>query len=139
MRRTLTPILILLLATTALGLMSEPSAQADMTAFWEKFSMAVIKGNKTAVADMTRFPLELSYGMAKVKTKAELSRRYRQVFNEQTDAAKCFEKAKPEIDAANSKQFSVACPDAAGNEVVVYNFALTKTGWKFVSLDNINE
>ena len=59
--------------------------------------------------------------------------------NEQTDAAACFSKAKPEVDPANVKAFTVACPDAAGNEVVIYHFAQTKTGWKFTSLDNLNE
>jgi hypothetical protein len=78
-------------------------------------------------------------GIPSIKTKAQLSRRYRQIFNEQTDAAACFNKAKPEMDPANPKHFSVACPDAAGNEVVVYHFEQTRAGWKFTGLDNLNE
>ena len=46
---------------------------------------------------------------------------------------------KIEMDAENPKHFSVACPDAAGNEVVIYHFEQTKTGWKFTGLDNLNE
>ena len=58
--------------------------------------------------------------------------------NAERDAA-CFNKAKREMDTANPKHFSVACPDAAGNEVVIYHFEQTRTGWKFTGLDNINE
>ena len=29
--------------------------------------------------------------------------------------------------------------DAAGNEVVIYHFEQTRTGWKFSGLDNLNE
>jgi hypothetical protein len=61
------------------------------------------------------------------------------VFNEQSDAAACFAKAKPQADADNPKHFSIACPDAGGNEVVIYHFEKTRTGWKFTGLDNINE
>ena len=81
----------------------------------------------------------MSYGIPAIKTKAQLIRRYRQVFNEQTDAAACFAKKKPEMDTDNPKHFSVVCPDAAGNEVVIYHFEQTRTGWKFTGLDNINE
>jgi hypothetical protein len=81
----------------------------------------------------------MSYGIPNIKTKAQLTKRYRQIFNEQTDAAACFSKAKPEVDPANSKAFTVACPDSAGNEVVIYHFKQTKTGWKFSGLDNLNE
>jgi hypothetical protein len=81
----------------------------------------------------------MSYGIPAIKTKVQLTRRYRQIFNEQTDAAACFSKAKIEMDAENPKHFSVACPDAAGNEVVIYHFEQTRTGWKFAGLDNLNE
>ena len=88
---------------------------------------------------MTKFPVGMSYEIRSIRSRAELLRRYRQVFNEQTDAAKCFEKARPEMDSQNPKQFTVACPDSAGNEVVIYHFKKTWAGWKFVALDNINE
>lgn len=91
------------------------------------------------VARLSQFPVRLSYGLPSIKTKAQLAKRYRQVFNEQTDAAACFSKAKPKMDPGKAKAFTVACPDAAGNEVVIYHFRLTKTGWKFAALDNLNE
>lgn len=107
--------------------------------FWQQFKTAVIARDVPAVARLSQFPIRMSYGIPSVKTKAQLTKRFRQVFNEQTDAAACFGKAKPEVDPANVKAFTVACPDAAGNEVVIYHFTQTKTGWKFTSLDNINE
>jgi len=113
---------------------------ADATdTFWQNFKTAVSKRDVETIARLSKFPLEMSYGIPVIRTKAQLSRRYRQVFNEQTDAAACFAKAKPEFDAANPKHFTVACPDAAGNEVVIYHFEQTRTGWKFAGLDNLNE
>jgi len=116
------------------------TAGADSTdTFWQSFKTAVSKRDVETIARLSRFPLGMSYGIPSIKTKAQLTKRYRQVFNEQTDAAACFSKAKPEIDADNPKHFTVACPDAAGNEVVIYHFAQTRTGWKFTGLDNLNE
>ena len=113
---------------------------ADSTdTFWQSFKTAVGKADVEAIARLSKFPLSMSYGIPAIKTKAQLTRRYRQVFKEQTDAAACFAKAKPEIDAENAKHFTVACPDAAGNEVVIYHFRQTPTGWKFTGLDNLNE
>ena len=107
--------------------------------FWQQFKTAVTDKNVDAIATLSRFPIGMSYGIPSVKTKADLRRRYRQVFNEQTDAAACFSKAKPEVDPENAKHFTVACPDAAGNEVVIYHFNQTRTGWKFTGMDNLNE
>ena len=108
-------------------------------AFWDQFKTAVTKRDVQTVARLSQFPIGMSYGIPGIKTKAQLTKRYRQLFNEQTDAAACFSKAKPEVDPANTKAFPVACPDVAGNEVVIYHFQQTKTGWKFTSLDNLNE
>jgi len=107
--------------------------------FWQTFKTAVSKRDVETIARLSKFPLDMSYGIPAIKTKAQLSRRYRQVFNEQTDAAACFSKAKIEMDPENAKHFSVACPDAAGNEVVIYHFEQTRTGWRFTGLDNLNE
>ena len=121
-----------------LGVLFFP-AQDGRDAFWQQFKTAVTKRDVPAVARLSQFPIGMSYGIPTVKTKAQLTKRFRQVFNEQTDAAACFGKAKPEVDPANVKAFTVACPDAAGNEVVIYHFQQTKAGWKFVALDNLNE
>lgn len=114
-------------------------AQDARQAFWEQFKTAVTNRDVAAVAQLSQFPVGMSYGVPSVKTKAQLTKRFQQVFNEQTDAAACFGKAKPEVDPANVKTFTVACPDAAGNEVVIYHFRQTKAGWKFVAMDNLNE
>ena len=127
--KTLTTLSLLLLLTGA--------DSADT--FWQTFKTAVSKRDVETIARLSKFPLGMSYGIPSIKTKAQLSKRYRQVFNEQTDAAACFAKAKIEMDPENPKHFSVACPDAAGNEVVIYHFEQTKTGWKFAGLDNLNE
>jgi hypothetical protein len=123
----------------ALSLLLFITAADSTDTFWQSFKTAVSKHDVETIARLSKFPLGMSYGIPVIKTKAQLTRRYRQVFNEQTDAAACFAKAKPEIDAANPKHFTVACPDAAGNEVVIYHFEQTRTGWKFTGLDNLNE
>jgi len=127
--KTLTTLSLLLLLTGA------DSAET----FWQTFKTAVSKRDVETIARLSKFPIGMSYGIPSVKTKAQLSKRYRQIFNEQSDAAACFSKAKIEMDPENAKHFSVACPDAAGNEVVIYHFEQTKTGWKFAGLDNLNE
>jgi hypothetical protein len=116
-----------------------PLAQDARETFWQQFKTAVTNRDVQTVARLSQFPVRLSYGLPSIKTKAQLAKRYRQVFNEQTDAAACFSKAKPKMDPGKAKAFTVACPDAAGNEVVIYHFRLTKTGWKFAALDNLNE
>ena len=127
--KTLTTLSLLLLLTGA------DSAET----FFQTFKTAVSKRDVETIARLSKFPLEMSYGIPAIKTKAQLSRRYRQIFNEQTDAPACFTKAKIEMDPENSKHFSVACPDAAGNEVVIYHFEQTRMGWRFTGLDNLNE
>ena len=107
--------------------------------FWQTFKRSVITRDKDAVARLSRFPLGMSYGKRSIKTRAEFIRRYAEVFYEQSDAAQCFARKEPEIDPQNPKRFSIACPDEAGNEVVIYEFERGKQGWKFVRLDNINE
>ena len=127
--KTITTLSLLLLLTGA----------QSTDAFWASFKTAVSKHDVETIARLSKFPIEMSYGIASIKTKAQLAKRYRQLFNEQTDAAKCFSKAKPEMDADNPKHFTVACPDAGGNEVVIYHFQRTRAGWKLTGLDNINE
>ena len=107
--------------------------------FWQQFKTAVSNKNIEAIASMSRFPIGMSYGIPSIKSKTDLRKRYRKLFNEQTDAAACFSKAKRETDTDNPKHFTVACPDAAGNEVVIYHFNQTKAGWKLTGMDNLNE
>ena len=127
--KTITTLSLLLLLTGA----------QSIDSFWQEFKTAVSKRDVETIARLSRFPIEMSYGIPSIKTKAQLTKRYRQLFKEQADAAACFSKARPEMDADNPKHFTVACPDAGGNEVVIYHFQQTRTGWKLTGLDNINE
>ena len=124
---------------TTLSLLLLLAGAQSTDTFWQEFKAAVSKHDVETIARLSKFPIEMSYGIPSIKTKAQLTKRYRQLFNEQTDAAACFSKAKPEMDADNPKHFTVACPDAGGNEVVNYHFQQTRTGWKLTGLDNINE
>jgi hypothetical protein len=81
----------------------------------------------------------MPYGLPTVRTRAQLIKRYRDVFSHETDAAKCFSTAHPEIDQARPKIFTVACKNAAGDEVIIYSFARRRNGWRFTGMDNINE
>jgi hypothetical protein len=142
--KKLTPLFLVLLLTsyslaTRTNQAENAQAQNSIATFWQSFRTAVTKRDVETIARLSKFPIGMSYGISSIRTKAQLARRYRQVFNEQTDAPVCFSKAQPEMNAENPKQFSVACPDTAGNEVVIYQFEQTRTGWKFTGLDNLNE
>ena len=132
--------LVVICALLASAAFAAPAQRGEsIESFWHKFKTAVIAGDRQQVARLTSFPLGMSYGIPSVRSRAALMRRYRQVFSEQSDAAKCFATAKPETEAARPREFTVACPDAAGNEVVIYHFKRGRAGWRFVALDNINE
>ncbi|HJZ81189.1 MAG TPA: hypothetical protein VKD91_12620 [Pyrinomonadaceae bacterium] len=135
---SLLPLVLLVLCSFAAPA-APLQADASIESFWAKFKAAVIKGDKESVAAMTQFPIKMPYGQASVKTKAQLLSRYRQVFNSEANAAKCFADAKPETDPARPREFTIGCDNGSGQKVVIYAFTLTKTGWKFKSLDNINE
>lgn len=128
-----------IVALSVVLLVTAQAADSPFDTFWQAFKTAIGKRDVETIARLSKFPIGMSYGIPSVRTKAQLTKRYKQVFNEQTDAAACFAKAKPEADADNPRHFSVACPDAGGNEVVIYHFEKTRTGWKFTGLDNINE
>ena len=122
-------------STTAVNLQSDPSIQT----FWGKFKTAVNKGDKDAVSSMSKFPIEMPYGFPKIRTKAQLIKRYRELFSVQANAVKCFADATPKVNEEDKNQFTVGCKDKAGNEVVVYGFGKTGGVWKLTSLDNLNE
>src|SRR5437868_2348855 len=134
-------LLLLLVASSFAGQSAQTAGQASdsFETFWQAFRASVSKRNVEGVARLSKFPIGMSYGISSVKSRAQLMKRYKQVFNEQTNAAACFNKAKPEMDTQNPKRFTVACPDAAGNEVVIYHFEQTRAGWRFTGLDNLNE
>ena len=115
---------------------------AAFKAFWAKFKTAVAKKDKNAVANLSRLPILMPSFQKDVRTKADFLRRYNQIFNGEADAAKCFQYSP--MQKVSAKRYEINCgfkndKIGDGGEPIVYAFELTKTGWKFVSLDNINE
>ena len=118
------------------------SAQTDFSAFWKKFKSAVIAGDKAAVAEMTKFPLSMGYEMKVVKNKENFSRRYNEIFKGEANAGQCFKSAEPRKESTG--RYEIYCPfkDTPRdweNAPIRFIFELTKGGWRFVGLDNINE
>lgn len=131
--------LALIICGSVPALSAHGQADSSIEVFWAEFKTAVIAGDKTSVSTMVQFPITMSYGVPSIRTKAQLFKRYRSLFSEQTDAVKCFADAKPEKDASSKNKFSVPCKDAAGNETIIYGFVRTRGVWKLKFLDNINE
>jgi hypothetical protein len=118
-------------------------AQTDIQSFWKKFQKSVVSRNKIAVAEMTKFPLSMPYGVKTVKNRADFIKRYDEIMDFEADSKRCFASQKIEKDE-NSKLYFVNCtfksePETSEDRPILYYFEKTKTGWKFVSLDNINE
>jgi hypothetical protein len=117
-------------------------AQNDFSAFWKKFKNAVVAGDKAAVAGVTKFPLSMPYGVKAVKNKESFLRRYDEIFKGEANAAQCFAKAEPQKESA--QRYEIYCPFKGTpndweNAPIKFMFELTKGGWKFTGLDNINE
>jgi len=127
--------LILLLFPTAF-------AQTDFSTFWKKFRSAVIDGDKATVAEMTKFLLSMPYGVKAVKKNEDFLRRYNEIFKGEANAAQCFGSAEPQKESA--RRYAIYCPfkdtpEDKENAPIRFVFDLTKSGWKFAGLDNINE
>jgi len=125
-------------------LLSFPSAfaESDFSAFWKRFKSTVIAGDKAMVAEMTKFPLSMPYLQKAVKNKADFLRRYNEIFKGEANAAQCFASAKPEKESAGRCEIYCPFKDTPNdweNAPIRFVFELTKSGWKFAGLDNVNE
>ena len=125
-------------------LLSFPSAfaESDFSTFLGKFKSAVIAGDKATVAEMTKFPLSMPYEVKAVKNKEGFSRRYDEIFKGEANAAQCFGSAEPHKES--DRRYEIYCPfketpQDKENAPIRFIFELTKSGWRFVGLDNINE
>jgi len=125
-------------------LLSFPSAfaESDFSAFWKTFKSAVMASDKAKVAEMTKFPLSMPYGVKAVKNKEDFSRRYNEIFKGEANAAQCFKSAEPHKES--DRQYEIYCPfketpDDRENAPIRFIFESTKSGWKFAGLDNVNE
>ena len=83
----------------------------------------------------------MPYSVKAVKTKSDLLRRFDEIFNGEANAARCFRNAEPRKE---SGRYEIYCPFKATpndkeNAPIRFIFELTKSGWKFAGLDNINE
>jgi hypothetical protein len=132
------------LLATVLILLSFPNAfaESDFSAFWKKFKSPVLAGDKGAVAEMTKFPLSMPYGVQAVKDKESFLRRYDEIFKGEANAAQCFGSAEPHRES--DRRYEIYCPfketpNDHENAPIRFVFELTKGGWRFVGLDNINE
>jgi len=116
--------------------------QSDFSAFWKAFKSAVIAGDKAKVAEMTKFPVSMPYGVKAVKNKKDFLRRYNEIFKGEANAAQCF--GSVELHKESGRRYEVYCPfketpNDRENAPIRFEFRLTKGGWRFVGLDNINE
>ena len=128
-------VLILLLFSNAF-------AESDFSAFWKTFKAAVIAGDKAKVAEITKFPLSMPYGVKAVKNKESLLRRYDEIFKGEANAAQCFRSGEPQKES--DRRYEIYCPfkdtpEDKENAPIRFLFELTKGGWRFAGLDNINE
>jgi len=117
-------------------------AQSDFSAFWKKLKSAVIAGDKATVAEMTKLPLSMPYLVKPVKNKEDFLRRYNEIFKGEANAARCFATGEPRKESA--RRYEIYCPfketpNDWGNAPIRFVFELTKSGWKFTGLDNVNE
>ena len=102
----------------------------------------MIAGDKATVAEMTKFPLSMPYLVKAVKNKEDFSRCYNEIFKGEANAAQCFASGKPRKESV--RRYEIYCPFKGTpkdweNAPIRFEFELTKTGWKFAGLDNINE
>jgi len=141
-RRVISPNTTWLVGILILLACPNAFAESDFSTFWDKFKSKVIAGDKTAVAEMTKFPVSMPYGIKAAKNKEDFLRRYTEIFNGEANAAQCFASAEPEKESA--RRYSVYCPFKATpndreNAPIRFEFESTKGGWRFVGLDNVNE
>src|SRR5439155_14674646 len=88
-------------------LLSFPNAfaQTDFSTFWKKFKSAIIAGDKATIAEITKFPLSMPFGLNAVKNKEDFSRRYNEIFKGEANAAQCFGSAKPRKESSKTNEF----------------------------------
>jgi hypothetical protein len=133
MKRAVFLALCLFLGGTALPVGGANSAQTNnaIQSFWTSFKMAVINQRPETVAQLSRFPIGISFPATNIKSRSELRQRFREVFVDQIDASQCFARTEPSRDPEHPELFTVACRYDKGNDAAAYQFEHTKSGWKF--------
>jgi hypothetical protein len=120
----------LLLATVlTLLLVIDPASSAEIKpearsfdAFWTQFKAAVAKGDKAAIAEMTKFPFDNG---AKYLSKAEFIKQCGEFFDRKTQ--RCFSKAKPVKDDKRDS-YNVFCGET------IFGFAKVDGEYRFTDM-----
>ncbi|HEU0273549.1 MAG TPA: hypothetical protein VFQ83_03375 [Candidatus Udaeobacter sp.] len=91
---------------------------------------------------MSKYPVSMPYGIKAVKNREDFLRRYNEIFKGEANAAQCFASGKPAKESA--QLYQIYCPfketpNDWENAPIRFIFELTKDGWKFAGLDNVNE
>lgn len=132
MRRTVLLCLVLTLAGSFLAAGSNSSQTTDtFPAFWREFKRTVISRDEQSVIRLTKFPIGISNDAKPVQNRAEMKRRFSEIFDQHTNAAKCFSEREPSQDTESPNRYTISCPNKDDN-FVVYEFERTNSGWKFV-------
>jgi len=125
--------LCLLFCVTVVPLASGAFSRPDdsFQIFWRKFKNAVIRRDKRSVARLSKFPIAVADGVPDIQNSAELSRRFGDLFDRQTNAAQCFATKQPVPDTESPDRFTVVCPNEK-DVFVAYEFERTDVGWRFI-------
>lgn len=120
---------LLLAATVAFLIVTNSAASAEIKpearsfdAFWIQFKAAVAKGDKAAIAEMTKIPFP--YG-TKQLSKAEFIKECGALFDKKTQ--RCFSKAKP-VKEDDRDSYNVFC----GEEI--FSFAKVNGEYRFTDI-----
>jgi hypothetical protein len=112
--------LILLLAFQPVGSAEIKPEARSFAAFWIQFQAAVAKGDKVAIAGMTKFPFA-----SEKQTKAEFLKQCDELFS--AKVRRCFRNAKPEKEDKRDS-YSVFCGET------IFVFEKGKDGYQFTDL-----
>ena len=134
MKTVILSLLLVISSAAVIPRNATPQSNDGFSAFWQKFKTAVTSADKETVVSLTAFPMRMPGRVRNIKDAADLRLRYRDVFNNYANAAKCFANESPMEDPNNPKQRVISCFDNKGNGID-YVFARDKTDWKFVKLD----
>jgi hypothetical protein len=119
MKLLFSTVLILLLALEPAGSAEVKAEAHSFAAFWTQFKAAVVKGDKEAIAGMTRLPF---YGkMAKAAFMKECDELF------PAEVRRCFRNAKP-VKEDNRDSYSVFCGET------IFSFAKGKDGYQFTDV-----
>lgn len=120
MKSLLSTTLIFLLAIAPAGSAEIKPEARSFAGFWIQFQAAVVKGDKAAIAGMTKFPFA-----TEKQTKAEFLKQCDELFS--AKVRRCFRNAKPVKDD-NRDSYSVFCGET------IFIFEKGKDGYQFADL-----